>query len=56
MSNLLFEHLFISVSIDVGADFSFMSIAPPNQTSQKIAQTFTLEKCIMIALILKRLP
>ena len=32
MSNILFENLFISVGIDVGADFSFMSIALPNQT------------------------
>ena len=32
MSNILFEDLFISVGIDVGADFSFMSIALPNQT------------------------
>lgn len=32
MSNILFENLFISVGIDVGADFSWMSIALPNQT------------------------
>lgn len=32
MSNILFENLFISVGIDVGANFSFMSIALPNQT------------------------
>lgn len=32
MSNILFKNLFISVGIDVGADFSFMSIALPNQT------------------------
>ncbi|AHM55394.1 hypothetical protein EAL2_808p04150 (plasmid) [Peptoclostridium acidaminophilum DSM 3953] len=32
MSNNLFENLFISVGIDVGADFSWMSIALPNQT------------------------
>lgn len=32
MSNMLFENLFISVGIDVGADFSWMSIALPNQT------------------------
>ena len=32
MSSILFENLFISVGIDVGADFSFMSIALPNQT------------------------
>jgi transposase len=34
MSNIVFnfDELFISVGIDVGADFSFMSIALPNQT------------------------
>jgi len=32
MSNILFENLFISVGIDVGADFSWMSMALPNQT------------------------
>jgi len=32
MSNNLFENLFISAGIDVGADFSWMSIALPNQT------------------------
>lgn len=32
MSNILFENLFISVGLDVGADFSWMSIALPNQT------------------------
>jgi hypothetical protein len=32
MSNILFKNLFISVGIDVGADFSWMSIALPNQT------------------------
>lgn len=32
MSNILFQNLFISVGIDVGADFSWMSIALPNQT------------------------
>lgn len=32
MSNILFENLFISVGIDVGSDFSWMSIALPNQT------------------------
>lgn len=32
MSNILLENLFISVGIDVGADFSWMSIALPNQT------------------------
>ena len=32
MSNILFQNLFISVGIDVGADFSFMSIALPNRT------------------------
>jgi hypothetical protein len=32
MSNILFENLFISVGIDVGADFSWMSITLPNQT------------------------
>lgn len=32
MSNILFENLFLSVGIDVGADFSWMSIALPNQT------------------------
>jgi len=32
MSNILFENLYISVGIDVGADFSWMSIALPNQT------------------------
>lgn len=32
MSNILFENLFISVGIDVGADFSWISIALPNQT------------------------
>ena len=31
MSNILFENLLISVGIDVGADFSWMSIALPNQ-------------------------
>ena len=31
-NNILFENLFISVGIDVGADFSWMSIALPNQT------------------------
>ncbi|WP_353601605.1 transposase [Clostridium sp. KNHs214] len=31
MSNILFKNLFISVGIDVGADFSWMSIALPNQ-------------------------
>ncbi|MGB4439153.1 MAG: IS110 family transposase [Sedimentibacter sp.] len=32
MSNILFENLYISIGIDVGADFSWMSIALPNQT------------------------
>ena len=32
MSNSIKYDLFISVGIDVGADFSFMSIALPNQT------------------------
>lgn len=32
MSNNIKNNLFISVGIDVGADFSFMSIALPNQT------------------------
>lgn len=32
MSNIIFKNLFLSVGIDVGADFSFMSIALPNQT------------------------
>jgi len=32
MSNFVKYDLFISVGIDVGADFSFMSIALPNQT------------------------
>jgi transposase len=32
MSNILFENLFLSVGIDVGSDFSWMSIALPNQT------------------------
>jgi transposase len=32
MSNILFQNLFLSVGIDVGADFSWMSIALPNQT------------------------
>lgn len=32
MSNILFKNLFLSVGIDVGADFSWMSIALPNQT------------------------
>ena len=32
MSNNFKHDLFISVGIDVGADFSFMSIAIPNQT------------------------
>lgn len=32
MSNILFENLFISVGIDVGSDFSWMSVALPNQT------------------------
>ena len=32
MSNSVKYDLFISVGIDVGADFSFMSIALPNQT------------------------
>jgi len=32
MSNNLFENLFISAGIDVGADFSWLSIALPNQT------------------------
>ena len=32
MSNIIKYDLFISVGIDVGADFSFMSIALPNQT------------------------
>lgn len=30
MSNILFENLFISVGIDVAADFSWMSISLPN--------------------------
>ncbi|AHM57843.1 hypothetical protein EAL2_808p03380 (plasmid) [Peptoclostridium acidaminophilum DSM 3953] len=32
MSNILFKNLFISVGIDVGAEFSWMSISLPNQT------------------------
>ena len=32
MSNIIKHNLFISVGIDVGADFSWMSIALPNQT------------------------
>ena len=32
MSNIIFENLYMSVGIDVGADFSWMSIALPNQT------------------------
>lgn len=32
MSNTIKNNLFISVGIDVGADFSWMSIALPNQT------------------------
>lgn len=32
MSNFIFENLFLSVGIDVGADFSWMSIALPNHT------------------------
>lgn len=32
MSNIIFKNLYLSVGIDVGADFSFMSIALPNQT------------------------
>jgi len=32
MSNIIKHSLFISVGIDVGADFSWMSIALPNQT------------------------
>lgn len=32
MSNIIFKNLFISVGIDVGAEFSWMSIALPNQT------------------------
>ena len=32
MPNIIFNDLFISIGIDVGADFSFMSIALPNQT------------------------
>ncbi len=32
MSNIIFNNLYLSVGIDVGADFSFMSIALPNQT------------------------
>lgn len=31
-NNIIFKNLFISVGIDVGADFSWMSIALPNQT------------------------
>lgn len=32
MSNIIFKNLYLSVGIDVGADFSFMSIALPNHT------------------------
>lgn len=35
MSNIIKHNLFISVGIDVGADFSWMSIALPNQTFVK---------------------
>ncbi|HWQ77935.1 MAG TPA: hypothetical protein VN381_03920 [Anaerovoracaceae bacterium] len=32
MQNLWFQNVYLSVGIDVGADFSWMSIALPNQT------------------------
>ena len=47
MSNKVFfnlDDLFISVGIDVGADFSWMSIALPNQQFVGVCEKFSVNR------------
>lgn len=48
MSNIIKHNLFISVGIDVGADFSWMSIALPNQTF--VGKPFKILHCDLSSL------